>query len=71
LKSILPAGSDGKIQEILMDILVIAIAGSFFVGMILGKYIGRQEYHQELLRQQEQKQQMDMWQNYIKGGKNE
>jgi hypothetical protein len=54
-----------------VEILILAIAGSFFIGMMLGKHIGRQEYHDQLLREQQQKQQMDMWQNYIKGDKHE
>jgi hypothetical protein len=54
-----------------VEILIIAIAVSFFIGMVLGKYIGRQEYHDQLLRDQQQKQQMDMWQSYMKGGKDE
>jgi hypothetical protein len=54
-----------------VEILILAIVGSFFIGMMLGKYIGRQEYHDQLLREQQQKQQMDMWTSYMKGGKDE
>jgi hypothetical protein len=54
-----------------VEILIIAIVASFFIGMTLGKYIGRQEYHDQLLRDQQQKQQTDMWQNYMKRGKDE
>jgi hypothetical protein len=54
-----------------MELLIIGIVASFFIGMTLGKHIGRQEYHNELLNQQQQKQRMEMWQSYMKGGKNE
>jgi uncharacterized protein YneF (UPF0154 family) len=52
-----------------MEWEIIAIGASFVLGMFIGKYIGRQEYHDQLIREQQQKQQMEMWAQFMKGGK--
>jgi hypothetical protein len=53
-----------------MEIIIAAVA-SFFVGLTLGKYIGKQEYIDNLTREKQQKKQNELWETFVKGDKDE
>lgn len=51
--------------------LVISYVAVFILGIVVGKSWGRQEYHDYLVEEQRKKEQIQTFQNHLKGGKSE
>jgi len=50
---------------------VISYVAVFILGIVVGKSWGRQEYHDYLVEEQRKKEQIQTFQNHLKGGKSE